>query len=95
MNVQLVKSAEGCRLRDPLTLAVLPSIADIDVAPVRVDLDDPHWFRAKECGDIVVVKAVSSAPAAPSVPAADSSAAPAPAATSSSPAAGSPTSSKA
>jgi hypothetical protein len=80
MNLQPVKTAEGCRLRDPRTRAVLPNVSDAAAQPVSVDLDDPHWHRALQCGDIVVIKA--AAPAAP-MPAIGQPAAPAPAAGSS------------
>ena len=69
MNLKPVKSALGCRLRDPKTKAVLPNVADTDTASVIVDLDDPHWFRALQCGDLAVQsEAPSPAPIAPAPP---------------------------
>lgn len=71
MNAQLVKSAEGRRVRNPRTGALLPNVGDADAKGVTVDLDDPYWFRAHEAGDIVPVDGNDApAPTTPSVPAA-------------------------
>jgi hypothetical protein len=87
MTTILVKTAAGCRLRDPKTQAVLPSIDDADSTGFEVDLDDPHWFRAQQCGDIVEVKVLagntipapiaSDSPVVPAAPAVVPAAAPA------------------
>jgi hypothetical protein len=64
LDLRLVKTAPGRRLRHPDTKQVMSCADDSDSAPHKVDLDDPHWFRALQRGDIVEIK-VSSANAAP------------------------------
>ncbi len=56
MNLTFVKTAAERRLRHPATGKVMPNVADTGSAPFKVDLDDPHWFRALKRGDIVVVQ---------------------------------------
>jgi hypothetical protein len=68
MTMQLVKTAVGRRLRDPKTRAVLPNVTDAQAKGFEVDLDDPHWFRALQCGDIVVEKMTPGAPAQAAAP---------------------------
>lgn len=70
MDSRLVKTASGRRLRHPDTKKVMSCIDDADSAAHPVDLDDPHWYRAWQRGDIVEVN-----PGAPST----ASAKPAPA----------------
>jgi hypothetical protein len=78
MNVQPVKSAQGCRVRNPKTGDLLPNVADTDAAGVLVDLDDPYWFRSMAAQDIVTVNkpaaAASPAPATASATSADTAA---------------------
>jgi hypothetical protein len=61
VNKTWVKSAEGRRLRHPGTGKVLPNAADANSAGHPVDLEDPHWYRALQRGDIVVVDAPAAA----------------------------------
>ena len=82
MNVQKVKSAQGCRVRNPKTGNLVPNVADDGADGMLVDLDDPYWFRCMAAKDIVAVKADAaiSAPAvadpAASPPVASSASAP-------------------
>jgi len=62
MTVISVKSAAGCRVRDPRTGAVLPNVSDSEAKGYSVDLDDPYWFRSMASGDIVPAKDAASAP---------------------------------
>lgn len=63
MNLQPVKTAEVARLRDPKTGKLLPNISDVTADPFMADLDDPHWYRAAQVGDLIVVKSSSAAAA--------------------------------
>lgn len=90
MNMQHVRTAAGRRLRDPATKRVVPNVADPAAAGAvfKANLNDPHWYRALQRGDIVVVPAPAAASpaaapaaaaAAPAVTAAPAAAKPAPA----------------
>ena len=66
-DLQHVKTAEGRRLRHPKTGKVMTNVTDSAAAPHKVDLNDPHWYKALKRGDIVKVDAPS--PAKPPSPA--------------------------
>jgi len=55
VNKQWVKTAPGRRLRHPGTGKVMANKDDGDARPHQVDLDDPHWYRALQRGDLVKV----------------------------------------
>lgn len=55
MNLKLVKTAPGCRLRHPSNMKVMSCVDDADSQPHKVDLDDPHWYRAFQRQDIIEV----------------------------------------
>ena len=68
MNMKYVKAAKGCRLRHPKTGKVVPVEGDA-AAPVLVNMEETHWFRALNRGDLVVVaEPPSAAVPAPTAP---------------------------
>jgi len=68
-DLQHVKTAQGRRLRHPQTGKVMTNVAVPDAAPHKVDLHDPHWYKALKRRDIVVVDAPKPPAAPPPAPA--------------------------
>jgi hypothetical protein len=70
LDLRTVKTAPGRRLRHPTTQRVLRNHeTDPDADGHKVDLDDPHWYKALKRGDIIIVpEKVASAPIAPAQP---------------------------